>query len=269
MLLLSEIKRNKGNCYCFTECVKKKTWTLACIWMLETNLLQTWYGDRHYWITGTFWYKSKRPWPSFKVTGVQNSRNFCANYLMKFSIDVDGIWYTVETCWSDELHTLSLWSDWYWRERNSCGSVKKNFSVGLFQTFTDRLLSNCLWWQKSIHSIFWYQFGWPWSSCSFKVTVVWEVKHFCAYFLASFQLIWMKISSVSTFGLLKLMLNVFGTINIQGRDLCLCNSVSIKYTFAICLYRDTCEPICFKLNMLLDMTTPYSLIPVWMTLAFS
>ena len=43
-----------------------------------------------------FWYKSDCPWPLFKVTGVQESKNFCVDYITKFAIVLDGIWYTVE-----------------------------------------------------------------------------------------------------------------------------------------------------------------------------
>ena len=43
-------------------------------------------------------------------------------------------------------------------------------------------------------------------------------------------------------GCLKLMLNLFLTINIQIRELCLRDV--IKYAFDIDLRPDTCEPIC-------------------------
>ena len=36
---------------------------------------------------------------------MQESKNFCPNYLTKFAIDLNGIWYTVETCWCCEVHT--------------------------------------------------------------------------------------------------------------------------------------------------------------------
>ena len=38
------------------------------------------------------------PLPSFKFTGVQETENFYANYPTKFSIDLDGIWYSLDTC---------------------------------------------------------------------------------------------------------------------------------------------------------------------------
>ena len=33
---------------------------------------------------------------------VQESKHFCTDYLTTFYIDVDGMWHTAETCWSNE-----------------------------------------------------------------------------------------------------------------------------------------------------------------------
>ena len=46
-------------------------------------------------------------------------------------------------------------------------------------------------------------------------------------------------------GLLKLMLNLFFIIDIQGRELCWHDFM--KYPYNIVLCQDTCELICFKL----------------------
>ena len=35
----------------------------------------------------------------------KKAKNFCFSYLTVFSINLDGICYTVKTCWCDELHT--------------------------------------------------------------------------------------------------------------------------------------------------------------------
>ena len=43
----------------------------------------------------------------------------------------------------------------------------------------------------------------------------------------------------------------------------------MKYTIYSVLCQDTCEPICFKLSIMLDMTQLYSLISVWMILMFT
>ena len=45
--------------------------------------------------------------------------------------------------------------------------------------------------------------------------------------------------------------------------------IFMKYTFNISVCRETCEPTCFKLSMVLDTTELYSLIPVLMTLMFT
>ena len=37
---------------------------------------------------------------------MRESKNFCANYLTKVTTVLNGIWYTDETCWYDELHTF-------------------------------------------------------------------------------------------------------------------------------------------------------------------
>ena len=39
----------------------------------------------------------------FKVIGIRQSKNVCASYPSKFSIDLDGIWYAFETSWSDKF----------------------------------------------------------------------------------------------------------------------------------------------------------------------
>ena len=50
-------------------------------------------------LNSRFWNMCKRPWSWFKVTGVQENWNFCASYLTKFSIRLDGIFgYAVEIC---------------------------------------------------------------------------------------------------------------------------------------------------------------------------
>ena len=85
----------------------------------------------------------------------------------------------------------------------------------------------------------------------------------------------MKFSVLSQpVGLLKLVLNLCvcvcaraHTHNIQERKLCWCDFM--KYMFNIVMCQDTCEPICFKLWMILDTTKLYSLISSWITLMFT
>ena len=59
-------------------------------------------------------------------------------------------------------------------------------------------------------------------------------------------------------------LDLFCTSNIVGRELCWHDF--IKYTIKIVMCQDTCEPICFRLGVVLNTTKLYHLIPVWMTL---
>ena len=51
-----------------------------------------------------------------KVTQMRESKIFCANYVTKFPIDLDGMWYTVETHWSYEPCAHLIWSDKYSRK---------------------------------------------------------------------------------------------------------------------------------------------------------
>ena len=83
-----------------------------------------------------------------------------------------------------------------------------------------------------------------------------------------YVLIWMKLGILpQPVGLLKLMLDWFYISNIQGRERLWC--YFMKYMFNIVMHQDTCEPICFKLGMVLNTTKLYSLIPIWMTLMFT
>ena len=63
--------------------------------------------------------------------------------------------------------------------------------------------------------------------------------------------------------LLKLILNLFCTINFQEGELYLPDF--IKYAFNFGMRQNICKLICFKLGMMLDMTNLYSMILVWMT----
>ena len=140
-------------------------------------------------------------WPHLMVTGVIESKNIFTNYITRVSVNLDGIWYAVETCWSYEPHTHFMSSDCHSLERTLCMCFcQKNFSVGLcsyiifisfFQT----------WYGDRDHWIlhFLYQSEWPW--LSIKVTgIVWEIKNFCAHFLSKFSFDLDEISYVATVG---------------------------------------------------------------------
>ena len=67
---------------------------------------------------------------------MQESNNFCASYLTKFSIDLMECG-TLLRLVSDEPHSHFLSSIQYSKE-----STRPITLVGLYQTFTDELLSN-------------------------------------------------------------------------------------------------------------------------------
>ena len=70
---------------------------------------------------------------------------------------------------------------------------------------------------------------------------------------------WMKFSMLpQPDGLLKSELDLFRTIDIQGREFVLRNF--IRFTFNIGLRLDTCKPISLKLGMMLVMTKLDSVI---------
>ena len=71
----------------------------------------------------------------------------------------------------------------------------------------------------------------------------------------------MKVSMLlQTVGLFKLLLNLLHTLNMQERELYVCDSV--KIAFNICLCSNTYKLIFIKLGMMLDMTNVFSLIRV-------
>ena len=91
-----------------------------------------------------------------------------------------------------------------------------------------------------------------------KVTVVWEIKNIGVHFLSNFGMDWMKFSMLPQHvGLLKLMLHLLCTSNIQRKELCWCDFTKCMINIVLC--QNTCEPVCVKLGMMLDMTKFYSL----------
>ena len=107
-----------------------KTLPLACIGCLWNNLIQTRYDDR---FSCTLCFAiGLIDWPWFKVTEVQESKNFCASYLTKFSVAMNGIGHTVDTRWYDELHIQSIFSIKYSQEENPAHVILfKNLQPGL------------------------------------------------------------------------------------------------------------------------------------------
>ena len=152
-------------------------------------------------INSSFWHKS----------GVQESKTFSTNYLTKFLllIDLDGILYAVQICWSDETHPCVTLADQYLRERTLL------IFLIFVLTFTIQYLSKLVSWWRPRYSTLWSHFGSPWPSC--KVTVV-STKTFVPIFSQISQSIWTKFRVLPPpVGLLKLMLNLFCMIGIWGR----------------------------------------------------
>ena len=78
---------------------------------------------------------------------------------------------------------------------------------------------------------------------------------------------WNSVCCHNMLGFFKLMLILFRTTTIQGRELFIRDLM--KYTFKIVMCPDTCEAICFKLGMMQNTTNLCSLIPLSMTLMFT
>ena len=76
-------------------------------------------------------------------------------------------------------------------------------------------------------------------------------------FSRNFFSVWMKLSKEPLSAcLLKVLLHLFCTINIQERKLCLCKFGKYTLNTGICL--DTCELICFTFDGMLDTSKLYS-----------
>ena len=145
------------------------------------SFLQTWNDDRYYW---TLIFDT-----SLIDLGLDSRSQECKKekssvaVISKFSINLEGMWYAVDTCWCDvNLIVILILSHPFniqGREPYSCDFIKKEFMLACIQTFTGRFLSN----HWALHFDL-YQFGWLWSS--FKVTVVWVIKNCGVHFLRNF-----------------------------------------------------------------------------------
>ena len=122
----------------------------------------------------------------------ERARNFCGSYLTKFSIDLDRMWWTVETCLCDEPHTVLI-SFIQRREPYLCDFVKiKLLTLACIQIFTYHFFSFGMI-TKSIKLYIWYKFWWP--GHSFKATVIWEINSLGVhFFFAVLHSIWIKFS---------------------------------------------------------------------------
>ena len=122
-------------------------------------------------------------------------------------------------------------------------SLNKSLPLAFIQTFTDWFLSNFVWWWRLLNSTF----SLDYLTLQGHSCMINKKTFFFSKFSRILLSIWMKFSMLPRpIGLLKLMLNLFCTHNIQGRELC--SYDCIKYMFYIVLRQDTCELICFKLD---------------------
>ena len=63
----------------------------------------------------------------------KKSKNFCSNYVTKFSITLSGIWYIVEICWCLNVVLISSHSfTIQGREPYLCDLIKKICSIGVY-----------------------------------------------------------------------------------------------------------------------------------------
>ena len=155
-LLLSESYLNKGNNCCFTDCKKTEFWACIRLFMNQFDSILVWYYS--------FFYESV--WFSLGIVidtivlyslilvyltlVLIQSKTFTKRsarkqklqqYLTKFSINLNEIWCTDETCKYDEPHYYFILSIQYSRERTllmdfvrkTKKKKKKNtFNIGLF-----------------------------------------------------------------------------------------------------------------------------------------
>ena len=88
--------------------------------------------------------------------------------------------------------------------------------------------------------------------------------HFFSQISQSMDEIWSAANLLVGWSSYLCLLHVIST---QGKELLL--SDFIKYTFNIGLHLGTYEPSSVELGIVVDMTKPYVLMPVWMSLTFA
>ena len=165
--------------------------------------------------------------------------HICARYLTKLVMDLDRVWFTVETCLSNESHSLLISSDQYSWERIMISS-RKTVMLASPPTFTDQFLSSeCGMMTKAnkLHVLM---------PVGFSLNLIqghscMRYKKNCALIFSQIsQSVWMQFKMLShPLGLLKPMFSVICVINIQQRELSLCDcswSIWCPYGSMISLY---------------------------------
>ena len=131
--------------------------------------------------------------------------------------------------------------------------VNKSLAFACIQTFTDQFLSSL------IEATKLYILTSVWMSLTFiQGGSCMKNPDLLCPFSGEFRF-WFGWSSVyaTTCWFVEVLANFFCTNNVQGRELCWCDF--IKYTFNNVMCHDTCEPIYFKLSMMLDATKLFNL----------
>ena len=190
------------------------------------------------------------PW--FKVIGVWESKQFWAIYLTKLSVDLNEIWSAVET-WCNESHTHFSWFFWYSRERTlHKRSRSKNVCIGFYSNIW-RLISFKLY--MMIETIELCILISVWMTLTFiqDHSCMRNKKCWCPFsrkFVCPFGL-----NSVCCHNLLvywSSCLIGFAKVLFKGENSA--GMIVMKYMFNIIMCHDTCELICLKLGMMLNIT---------------
>ena len=129
----------------------------------------------------------------------------------------------------------------------------EQINIALCPDIYQLIFWNWVRWYKPPSATCW----WPW--LSFKVTIVWGNRKTLLCILSEIWLsIWMKFSLLpQPVGMLKahakfILIKLFKGENSATRFM--------KHTFSIVMCQNTCEPICFKRDMMQNTTKLYSLI---------
>ena len=194
--------------------------------------------------------------------GCKKRKIFCANYLPNLLTDLDGISHAVETFWSYQSHShftsSSLYSrEWiqlrWFQEKNQCWPAFGHLDIDFFQTWCYDRHQWALYFDTilSVHSL------------HSRPRLYEKTKTFCALFLAKCAIcldeIWCAAMTFWSVQACTVLLShgwySWGKAQFQW----------YWREFRIDLGLGAFEPIFFKFGMMMDMTTVYILIPVWMT----
>ena len=148
-----------------------------------------------------------------------------------------------ETFWSHEPYTHFIMSEQFSRERTLLRWFHLNFTVGLHSDIY-RPISFKL--GMTIETFKLSNFALSWDVCLHSGWQLHEKSKTCAGIVLEISESSLKFSMLpQPVGLLKLMLNSFRIINIQGRGLCLCDYMN-ALNIGLCPYN---EPVWFAFEL--------------------